>query len=284
MSHFVVMVVTAEEPRREVLEAALQPYHEFECTGTADGYVQSVDETERMRAEYAESGSGETFLGWVSDYTGRPVLAADATPDTDGACKWGWIRKDAAGEVQEVIDRTNPNAKWDWWTVGGRWAGLFLLKAGEASDSALKRDIDFSGMQAKAEEEARQKWGAVRAAAGDLFDFVPWQKMMQTHIDVDYARAKYWAQPQWKTLRENRDMTFENIDDVLCTEDEYAAKARADACLPFAFLRDGRWAEKGKMGWFACVSDEKADWPEAFQALMNDVPDDHWLTIVDCHI
>lgn len=284
MSHFSVLVVTKDSPSKAALSEALQPFHEFECTGTVDEYVQSVDETEQMRAEYAGSGSDKTFLAWLSEYTARPVLAEDTIPDTAGACKWGWIRKDAAGDVKEVIDRTNPNAKWDWWTVGGRWAGFFALKAAASAESARKCDIDFAGMRAMAEEDARREWQTVRAAVGDLSDFVPWKTMVRTHIDVDYARAKYWAQPHWKSLRENRDMAFKSIDDVLCTEDEYAAKARANACLPFAFLQDGQWAERGKMGWFACVSNEKEDWPEAFQALLDNVPDDHWLTVVDCHI
>lgn len=52
MSHFSVLVVTDAEPTTEILTAALQPFHEFECTGTDDKYVVDVDMTDERRAEY----------------------------------------------------------------------------------------------------------------------------------------------------------------------------------------------------------------------------------------
>lgn len=47
MSHFSVLVVG------DNVEVQLAPYHEFECTGRDDQYVQEIDETEEARAEYA---------------------------------------------------------------------------------------------------------------------------------------------------------------------------------------------------------------------------------------
>jgi hypothetical protein len=42
----------------------------------------------------------------------------------------------------------NPNAKWDWYEVGGRWQGLLILKgSGVLSDSLTKKDIDFEEMK-----------------------------------------------------------------------------------------------------------------------------------------
>lgn len=38
----------------------------------------------------------------------------------------------------------NPNAKWDWFEIGGRWSGRLRLKSGERADSALLCDIDTS--------------------------------------------------------------------------------------------------------------------------------------------
>lgn len=55
MSHFSVIVVADEEPTDEVLQNAMQLYHEFECTGEDDQYVQEVFVTEQIREEW---GSG----------------------------------------------------------------------------------------------------------------------------------------------------------------------------------------------------------------------------------
>ena len=41
-----------------------------------------------------------------------------------------FIHVDAAGEVIRYIVHTNPNDKWDWWVIGGRWSGLLCAKSG----------------------------------------------------------------------------------------------------------------------------------------------------------
>jgi hypothetical protein len=75
MSHFPVLVI-GEEPVE-----LLQPYHEFECTGTDDEYVQDIDETQDTLLEYAEatttmlvSPEGERFDFYDKRfYTGTPT-------------------------------------------------------------------------------------------------------------------------------------------------------------------------------------------------------------------
>jgi len=175
MSHFSVIVVTAEKPTDEILAAVLQPFHEFECTGDDDEFVQDVDKTEEALAEFEkatvtrlrdpsgalheifdlqgaykaefaqpdrERGSGrklrvppgweevevaakdhETAAKWIADYHGWSVLTIGNAPSETH--KYGRIEVDASGNVVRCIDRTNPNAKWDWWQVGGRYSGKF---------------------------------------------------------------------------------------------------------------------------------------------------------------
>ncbi len=54
----------------------------------------------------------------------------------------------------------------------------------------------------------------------------------------------------------------------------------------FAILKDGEWYEKGEMGWFAIVSNEKAaeTWETEQKKLLADLPGDTLLTVIDCHI
>ena len=65
MSHFTVLVV-GEDP-----ESKLAPFHEFECTGIKDQYVQDIDITEEARKEYEAATEhqvvapdGTTFSYW----------------------------------------------------------------------------------------------------------------------------------------------------------------------------------------------------------------------------
>ena len=50
MSHFTVAVFT--EPNGKSVEDLLAPFHEFECTGEVDEYVQSIDMLEEAKEEY----------------------------------------------------------------------------------------------------------------------------------------------------------------------------------------------------------------------------------------
>ena len=52
MSHFTVLVIG------DKVEEQLAPYHEFECTGYNDEYVQDIDITEEAKKEY----EGRTVL------------------------------------------------------------------------------------------------------------------------------------------------------------------------------------------------------------------------------
>ena len=56
---------------------------------------------------------------------------------------------------------------------------------------------------------------------------------------------------------------------------------------PFAFITpDGEWHEKGKMGWWACVTNKKPedDLHKIFDDAIKNMPDDAYVTLVDCHI
>lgn len=54
----------------------------------------------------------------------------------------------------------------------------------------------------------------------------------------------------------------------------------------FAILKRGEWHEKGEMGWFAIVRDEKPndEWEAQKMALIADVDDDEYVSLYDLHI
>ena len=64
-------------------------------------------------------------------------------------------------------------------------------------------------------------------------------------------------------------------------------KMRKEDIIPtFAILIDGKWYEEGNMGWWGMVSNKKEDkdWNKEFEKLLEKVPNNKLLTIVDCHI
>lgn len=363
MSHFSVMVIGEDVAKQ------LAPYHEFECTGEVDEYVQSVEKLGELRAEYEGSernmvklltdgrtiddcdeslyrpatpeeieriknrcaaglrykhssvnntylvrelpeGAEEvqlpvsqlvSFEEFVKREYERPVLKTGTEPDLHGEHKWGWIEADEDGKVVSFIDRTNPNAKWDWWVEGGRWSGRLLLKNGSRADSALAQDIDFETMAAKATKEATERFDQYCEKYLKLEEgFVSWVKVRDEMFpgEIEAARNFFNAQPLIEEYRKevpHFGMFGPGPDSFgagteLSVEDRkknYISLAVFGCISTYAVVKDGQWQAKGEMGWFGMSNDEvsEAEWSQKFMEVFKQAIDENLLiTIVDCHI
>jgi hypothetical protein len=205
---------------------------------------------------------------------------------------------------------SNPRAKWDWWVIGGRWTGYFKIKAGaggklgeggtfhrlgmaeapkgNVADSARKGDIDVDGMRDDAGAEAGAKYDRVHAVIAGR-DWISWEQMrtIEHKGDIDAARTAYHAQPVVADLKTADILGWsEDLERYRVAREQFVATARAGAIATFAVLKDGQWYERGSMGWWGMVRDEKdeATWAREFGALIDSLPDDTLLTVVDCHI
>lgn len=56
--------------------------------------------------------------------------------------------------------------------------------------------------------------------------------------------------------------------------------------IPFAFVKDGEWYEKGRMGWWGIVTESMDDevWDAEVRKALKDLPGNTKLTLIDCHI
>lgn len=86
MSHFSVLVISPTELTTETLGAILQPWHEFECTGKDDQYVQDVDITE------------EALSSYHSD-----TMDMLRSPEGEVACDLGAVVVDAVNEADVFV-------------------------------------------------------------------------------------------------------------------------------------------------------------------------------------
>lgn len=391
MSHFSVLVIGDD------IEHQLAPFHEFECTGDDNEFVQSIDKTTELRATYEQrdttvlrdpygklhqpygdefyrdptpeeskkigpfAGTGcgggmswssrdwqdgygyrtkihfvpdgweevqvkqsttESFIEFIEGWGGQKVVPFGSEPDLVDEHKYGYVLLDKRGEVLKVINRTNPNKKWDWYQVGGRMAGFFKLREGVymdsvnrgtpsllmdkfeykegQADSARKGDIDFAAMRDEQGQEAAEHYDGAMKIIGHL----PTNEVFKAIVERlpedeqgDIARDLYWKQPRclaWKAAEKQaaerrEDWPFgwdASPDDFLLTREQYIQCARNRAGVTFAVVRDGKWFERGVMGWWAIVSGEKDEetWFSIFANLVDGLPDDTRLTVVDCHI
>lgn len=331
MSHFTVTVVT-RTPEKGELEEALQPFHEYECTGVLDEHVVFVDEHDETVSEWEGTEEGHVLpdgrvVPSFDDALYRDPTAAEAkvagpmmgTGFSDGVSyssrDWGdglgyrpkvhdpdrfetveaptktfWpdfeaYAKDYHG--REILDGragrwTNPNSKWDWWVVGGRWSNRLLLTDGTRADHAPRKRIDFEGAYGLHFPDAVATKERARAIVGE-FDWRPWREVLGAHHgNIDEARDEYHSQRGVALLREDEEFrrVWGGFDDLLSPD--YARDAATSNVATFAVLKDGVWHARAEMGWWAVEHDPDDTYD--FARLMDSVDPEHHCWVVDCHV
>ena len=210
-------------------------------------------------------------------------------PDFDAYCE------DYCGYVKSADGRwgytCNPNAKWDWWQIGGRFPGGLLVK------NDLK-DCILSCKENQADAPAGYKY-ADAARKKDIC----WELMKK--IAMKIAEQNYQRYIKAFEAKDAKDIDFfarvtEDGISGWCnmiyikgeTLDEYKArKGTSDTdqyqVHAYAFVdRNGDWNASGDMGWFGISCNDKPEraWNDELQTLMNEVQDDDFIVAVDCHI
>lgn len=201
----------------------------------------------------------------------------------------------------------NDNAKWDWYSLGGRWTGFFKYKKltdwtlgtpgvfrNNAKigycDQLFKKDIDFEGMEDDVHKEAEIEFNKVASVVNGR-EFPTWKEVRSKYSeeDINDARKEYSNHTVIKDLEEaGFSMMFDELKDVYCGMDkEKYIEQKVKSCITtFAVLKDGQWYERGTMGWWGIVSDEKDknEWSSQCTKLIDELPDDTLLSLYDCHI
>ena len=301
MSHFAVMVIG------DNVEEQLAKYDEnIEVDEYCKGEVPE-DEKKRM-IEYYEREKGETFNSFDECY--------EKHGEGWNSNRW---RKGTDDKWREY-STYNPFSKWDWWQVGGRFSGAFITHIkkdakvsdenyGEPSwctkeigiDSIEKKHIDFEAIRKDAETDARERYRNIARLFknGEIPKVdMTWAKVCELFKDktLDEKRNIYTAQTaviEWNKAREEDKNSpspvlgfFASIDNYQMSEEEYVKKKGDESFVPFAVVKDGKWYERGEMGWWAVVANEKEpkEWNEIVRKLLDETDDDELITIVDCHI
>src|SRR5262245_14538665 len=168
----------------------------------------------------------------------------------------------------------NPNSQYDWYQLGGRFTGRLILKPGRQgllgspglctapagagragagrADQAVKGDIDFAAM-------SLESYASFLAA---------WSELKQRGEISDGGAKWSYDIPEAVTTREQ----------LL----DYARK-RSVHNAPAAIGVDGEWSGP----WWVTegLTEEAAErWDARYAALLESLPDDALLTVIDCHV
>lgn len=282
MSHFMVFVAGAD------VREALAPYHEYECTGLRDKYVQEIDHTEQVCEDIKAGKPLSECLSCADVPYNVYSTEEEARKQNDdyGFC----VVSD--GVVKKAVQFTNPNYKWDWWVVGGRYSSRLLLKDGRQVDSATKAEIDFEGLEHTHLEMFREQYDSVREALGeDILRELQSLTDDQIRVRVDAGELPPRAAGNHVTMSNgfkmfNRFDHGEIISIVRMEREDYAQVRVVGAWAPYALVTNDGWLSRGSMGWFGISCDE-IDYVEYLRRVRSTIealPDDTLITVVDCHI
>ena len=232
MSHFNVMVMTNDDSLD--LNELLAPYDES-----------------LTRAPWIEFTRQEAI-----DFARENFVKLADKPDEE--C-WAFMSEDCiTDKAGNIYSTSNPDAKWDWWQIGGSWKNFLRLKDGMRANHAKIKDIDF-GLDKEAYEKALRFW-----------DLVVEHKPLEPDEKAPFS---LW----------NEDYYRDNYGDR-----ESYARSQASFHTQAVVLPNGLWCECGNVGWWG-FSDETAaearNWEKDFVDRFIAGEDENTvITIVDCHI
>lgn len=165
----------------------------------------------------------------------------------------------------------NPNAKWDWYQIGGRWRGMLRATKGELGEPSWRNekvelpagrfdfakigDIDFAPDQA-VYDRAIAEWEFNVEGKGD-------DESLRWWCSTDYMVKHYGNK-------------------------EAYAEIKSTVFWRAVVTPDGEWHEVGETGWLGAYmesGEEYADWALHFKERFIDPRDpEDVLYVADCHI
>jgi hypothetical protein len=206
----------------------------------------------------------------------------------------------------------NPDAKWDWWSVGGRWTGYFPYRPEFARevihgqpglgadkvaplhcDGGPKRALNLDALRAEKVIEATACYAEFHALIAGTPEAKSWASFRADldakRLTIEEARRQYHEQPAVRAL-EGTDFRWHDdpIAEFGVPESLYVGRQEARAVPGYATITtDGRWMAPGLMGWFGMsdhTEDSQIGYWEAANAYIDSLSDDAFLVVVDCHI
>lgn len=264
MSHYTVGVIIREEDIQnleeqenmffeeaveKLVDEAMHPF--YEGLKVEGELIQTIEELKEDHAKITSyNGDDEWHIRMKEKYK-------DASLKEFCEEYYGYIYKEDG-----AYSTYNPDSKWDWYVIGGRWNGYLPVKGEEpCSEERSSYDDDVPNNCCKIKDiELRRE-----ATEEEIVE------MKETYQKI--TTEGNWYKPEY--YREKYP-TFE---------------AYMDSQLEFAtyalLLSNGEWIEPGEMGWFgmsAATPEEEAKFANTFkQKLQEENPEDYFV-LVDCHI
>ena len=267
MSHYAVLVIHKEDQDIEELLAPysvhlkVEPYLKY----TVDEAIAYIKEHYVPYNDYLKDYADRHLIDWFAE-------------------NYGLLIKQGG-----LYSTYNPNSKWDWYSIGGRFDGDLDL-----TDEGIEEAINYPNNpqwfkdMPREEQVEHVKW--VNTAP---LKYIKWFTPLS---EKDKGELKRW----WEINIDGDELKDgEEKDEYFFWNPEWFKRRYKDAdtylkvkemVTFFAVLTpDGGWHEPGRMGYFACALCEPEDelkWDLEFydRFIKPNLDSDLICTVVDCHI
>lgn len=251
MSHYAVLVLHEEEqniedmlaPYNENLE--VEPYLKY----TIDEGLKYVKEEYVPYNDYMKDYSDKQLIEWLSKNDGY-ILRPDGFYTT-----------------------YNPNSKWDWWQIGGRFSSKLVL-TDEAVKTKYPNYSDYS------------------YTSSAPLSCIEWFHPL-TEEEKNKIRRKWEIYIYNYPLKEGEEKDkyfFYNSEYYKARYKDVETDIKLQEMTRFYAIvtPDGMWHAPAQMGWFGCSlgkPDEELEWDLNFyNNFIKDADKNLIATVVDCHI
>ena len=283
MSHFTVAVITDSI---EKLESMLAPYNENievkpYIDKTKEEIINEAKERQQRALKRKEDGKelDKYDLEYINAKTDEELYKCDIYDD------------DEYDENGNHLTTYNPDSKWDWYSIGGRWRNLLLTKADNEdciSETSLE-DLINGGANLRKEVPDGYKW-----CDGARIKDIDFNKAIEFR-DTYNKEIRFWelyVEEQKPKNEEEQEMIKFQLYKKEYYIERYGTKenyAKVESTFhTWALLDETGWHEKGEMGWFGMnnsTKDSELLFIDKFTETLNKPENqDKYLIIVDCHI
>lgn len=274
MSHYSVAVFTNNNSS-ETAESLLEPYYEGL---SVPHYItkQELIVNSRQRTERERNSFYKDYLknpdAFLNEYKNSPSHISYVTKELPKKFEWtdeehyknelSYYEEEQIKEDGSVFEDYNPNSKWDWYEIGGRFSDTIPLKDGGFTDEADMCDVKIDNIDKEQYNRAKRFWELYVDGAE------PENEEETKIVKHSFYRVNYYRD-RWDS-----------------------AEDYAEDCSGFGFysavMPDGEWLEAGSMGWFgmsAATPDDEKAWRKKTKDILKKAQEENWhITIVDCHI
>lgn len=242
MSHFSVAVLT---DKLENLKEMLSQYDE---NLKVEPYVykkkeEIINEARERRERFLKrEKNGEELSDWALKYINanndEELYKAEIDDDTE--------YDDDGNELSTY----NPNSKWDWYEIGGRWHNNLLVKA---DDNDIEKGNASWGNLESNKKEAPKGYKWVDGARIKNIDFEKYIEFTNKYNNAIRFWELYVEGQEPKNEEEKEMIKWEMYKKEYYIE-RYESKEnyakRRSTFTTWALLDETGWHEQGKMGWF----------------------------------